>query len=190
MHVGLYFGSFNPIHHGHLIIANYIINKHLVDQIWFIVSPLNPFKQKEDLINEYTRLELVKIGIDGEKNMRAIDIEFKMPKPSYSIDTLKKLKEVYPQCFFTIIVGSDSYENIVRWKEGTEILRSYDIIIYRRLGYTCQPFNFRHIFLEESPIIEISSTAIRDMIKNNLSIKYLLPDGVIDEIERGAIYKR
>lgn len=189
MNVGLYFGSFNPIHHGHLILANYILNRQLVDQVWFVVSPLNPFKQKKDLINEYTRLELVKIAIEGETNMRAIDVEFKMPKPSYTIDTLKKLKESYTEHDFSIIVGSDSYDNIERWKDGYEILEKNEIIIYRRFGHTCVCKGNRHIYLAESPLIQISSTTIRQMIKTDQNIKYLLPDAVIEEIEKGSIYR-
>ena len=189
MNVGLYFGSFNPIHHGHLIVASYILNKQLVDQIWFVVSPLNPFKEKKDLINEYTRLELVKIAIDGERNMRSIDVEFKMPKPSYTIDTLKTLNHLYPEHYFKIIVGADSYENIERWKSGTEILESNPIIVYRRLGYSFAPKGDKHIYLSESPLIEISSTAIRRMIKARESIRYLVPDRVIEEIDKSSIYK-
>jgi nicotinate-nucleotide adenylyltransferase len=189
MNIGLYFGSFNPIHHGHLIVASYILNRKLVDQVWFVVSPLNPFKQKKDLINEYTRLGLVRIAIEGEINMRAIDVEFKMPKPSYTIDTLKKLNEIYPEHVFTIIVGSDSYENIERWKEGSEILDKNDIIIYRRLGHSCTSKSDRHLNLIDSPQIQISSTTIRQMIKSDQSIRYLLPDAVIEEIEKGSIYR-
>src|SRR5207248_8847317 len=116
MKVGLYFGSFNPIHIGHLIIANHIINNTDFKKIWFVVSPLNPLKSSQTLLNEYKRLRLVQLAVEENTNLRACDIEFKLPKPSYTINTITYLKEKYPQHQFAIIMGSDSFKNIFRWK--------------------------------------------------------------------------
>jgi nicotinate-nucleotide adenylyltransferase len=187
--VGLFFGSFNPIHHGHLILANYLINNEVISQVWFVVSPQNPFKKKGDLVNEYTRLHLVQLAIEGNNNMKALDIEFKMGRPSYTIDTLNKLEEQYPRMNFTLILGSDSYDNLERWKSGYEILEKYQIIVYRRAGFNNSDIKSDKTKRIENPIIEISSTAIRTMIKKGLSVKYLLPDCVISEIEQSGLYK-
>lgn len=187
--VGLFFGSFNPIHHGHLILANYLINNEVVNQVWFVVSPQNPFKKKGDLVNEYTRLHLVQLAIEGNSNMKVLDIEFKMDRPSYTIDTLKKLEDQYPKINFSLILGSDSYENLERWKSGNEILERIQLIVYRRLGFNNQLIKSNKTTRIENPIIDISSTTIRTMIKMGLSVKYLLPDRVISEIEQSGLYK-
>ena len=118
MIIGLYFGSFNPIHNGHLIIANHILQHTTLDQIWFVVSPQNPFKQSATLLNEYQRLHLVQQAIEGETKLRASDIEFSLPRPSYTIDTLTYLEEKYSENSFSVIMGSDSYQNIGKWKSG------------------------------------------------------------------------
>src|SRR3989339_302073 len=119
MKIGLYFGSFNPIHTGHLIIASHVLNETDLQQVWFVVSPQNPFKQEHSLLNEYHRLHLVQLAVEEDTRLRASDIEFKMPKPSYTIDTLVYLKEKYPQHQFTIIMGSDSFQNLPKWKNAS-----------------------------------------------------------------------
>ena len=190
MRIGLFFGSFNPIHHGHLIIANHMINHDYVDQVWFIVSPLNPFKDKKDLASEYVRLHLTKLAIDGMHKFRALDIEFKLPRPSYTIDTLRKLKGIYPNMEFYLIVGGDSYQNMDRWKEGSQIMEDYNILVYQRKD-SLQLFGGRkNVLFVEAPLIEISSTEIRKMIKNELSIRYYVPDSVMDEIGKSGLYRK
>jgi nicotinate-nucleotide adenylyltransferase len=189
LRVGLFFGSFNPIHHGHLILANYLLNNEVIDQVWFIVSPQNPFKKKGDLINEYTRLHLVHLAIEGCNNIKVLDIEFKMRKPSYTIDTLRKLEELYPNIKFSLILGSDGYENLERWKNGMQILEKYELLVYRRFGFDDTIIKSGKTIRIDNPIIDISSTVIRSLIKNGLSIRYLLPDRVILEIERSALYR-
>lgn len=190
MKTGLFFGSFNPIHHGHLIIANYILQNTDISQIWFVVSPQNPFKESKNLLNEYHRLALVKIAIEGEKNIKASDIEFKLPRPSYTTDTLTYLKEKFPETEFCLIVGSDSFQNMHNWKNGKHILSEYPIFVYKRSGYeSLNLVNRSNISLLNSPIIEISSTQIRSLIKERKSIRWLVPDIVIDEIEKGGYYK-
>src|SRR5690606_41803589 len=128
--VGLFFGSFNPIHIGHLIIANYMVNYTDLDQIWFVISPQNPFKKKQSLGNMYDRLEMVNLAIEGEDKLRASDIEFGLPQPSYTIDTLAHLGERYPQKEFVLIMGEDNLQNLEKWKNADIILRDYKIMVY------------------------------------------------------------
>ena len=129
MSIGLYFGSFNPIHNGHLIIANQIINAGKVDEVWFVVSPQNPFKKENSLLNENHRFHLVQLAIEGENKLKANRVEFNLPKPSYTVNTLVYLKEKYPNKEFKIIIGSDSFENIQKWKNSDHILEHYRFII-------------------------------------------------------------
>jgi nicotinate-nucleotide adenylyltransferase len=132
MKVGLYFGSFNPIHHGHLVIANFILQHAHLDQVWFVVSPQNPLKRSATLLNEYNRLHLVRLAVEGESQLKASDIEFKLPKPSYTVDTLAYLQEKYPRDEFAIIMGSDSFQNLEKWKNYQWLLCHYPIYVYRR----------------------------------------------------------
>lgn len=190
MNIGLYFGSFNPIHHGHLIIASHVLSHAGIDQLWFIVSPQNPLKPSLGLLNEYHRLYLVQLAIEGEKNMRAIDIEFKLPKPSYTIDTLTYLQEKYPSYQFSVIMGSDSFQNIARWKNYERLLKNYPILVYRRPGHLALPeYPHSKITQLEAPLLEISATQIRNNIKQGKSIRYLVPDSVKEEIEKNGYYK-
>ena len=189
MKIGLYFGSFNPIHVGHLIIANYLANNSSFDQIWLIISPQNPLKPQRSLLNEYQRKHLVDISIEGEKKLRSSSIEFSLPKPSYTIDTLSYLHEKYPDHEFSIIMGSDSYANIEKWKNYKKILSDYDIYIYSRPGvYSNSKKSDRSVFLD-APLLDISSTMIRSLIMQKKSIRYLVPDVVKEEIEANNYYK-
>ncbi len=135
MKIGLYFGSFNPVHVGHLIIVNHILNESELEMIWFIVSPLNPFKDSHNLMNEYDRLHLVKKAIEEDPRLKASDIEFSLPKPSYTVHTLAYLKEKYPDHSFSIIMGSDSFQNLGKWKNPETLIENYPIIIYKRPGF-------------------------------------------------------
>jgi nicotinate-nucleotide adenylyltransferase len=190
MKVGLYFGSFNPIHNGHLIIANYIISNTDLDQLWFVVSPHNPLKKSKTLLNEYHRLHLVQLAIEGETRLKASSIEFKLPKPSYTIDTLTYLKDKYPDNDFAIILGGDSFCNIDKWKNYTQLLNNYTLYIYRRPGFETGKLTGKDIRILDAPLIEISSTAIRKMINDGKSIRYFVPDTVKEEIEKNGYYKK
>ena len=189
MKIGLYFGSFNPIHIGHLIIANHLTNHTDLQEVWFIVSPQNPFKNANSLLNENHRLNLIKTAIEGETRLRASNVEFKLPKPSYTINTLTYLAEKYPNHEFVLIMGSDGFQNLPQWKNGETILKNYPIYIYKRPGFDIiNNFN-ADISVMDAPLLDISSTRIRDLIAKGKSIRYLVPDSVKDEIERNHYYR-
>ena len=188
MKIGLYFGSFNPVHVGHLIIANHILNTEILDEVWFVVSPQNPFKNAAGLLNEQHRLTLVKIAIEGESKLKASNIEFKMPKPSYTIDTLISLEEKYPLHNFSIILGSDGYQNIEKWKNYKQIIINYNIYIYLRPSFEVRIDLPNNIKIVSAPLLEISSTQIRKNIKEGKSIRYLVTDEVMKEIELKGYY--
>ncbi|MDR3713463.1 MAG: nicotinate (nicotinamide) nucleotide adenylyltransferase [Puia sp.] len=190
MKIGLYFGSFNPIHHGHLIIASYLLQHSELEQVWFVVSPQNPLKPAGSLLNEYHRLYLVKAAIEGANELRASDIEFKLPKPSYTCDTLTYLSEKYPDNQFAIIMGSDSFQNLPKWKNYTYILENYPIYVYKRAGHEILPdFPGARVVISDAPLLPISATQIRKNIKNGKSIRYLVPEAVREEIERNGYYR-
>ena len=191
MEIGLYFGSFNPIHHGHLIIANYILEHTSLNQVWFVVSPQNPLKPSGSLLNEYHRLYLVNAAVEGEKKLKASDIEFKLPKPSYTADTLAYLAEKYPTYSFSLIMGSDSFQNLAKWKNYQNLLRNYPIYVYKRPQHEELPIypDAKKLMILDAPLLPISATRIRKNIKEGKSIRYLVPDAVRDEIERNGYYR-
>jgi nicotinate-nucleotide adenylyltransferase len=190
MKVGLYFGSFNPIHTGHLIIANHILNETDLKKVWFMVSPQNPFKTSHSLLNEYDRFHLVQKAIEGDLRLKASDIEFSLPKPSYTVATLAYLKEKYPNYEFSIIMGSDSFQNLSKWKNPEVIVRDYPIIIYRRPGFEISNEMSARIKIMDAPLLEISATHIRELIREGKSIRYLVPLAVEEEIAASAYFKK
>ena len=189
MTIGLYFGSFNPVHVGHLIIANHILNNTDLGQVWFVVSPQNPFKTTASLLNEYQRLHLVNIAIEGENKLRASNVEFKLPKPSYTINTLTYLKEKHPENEFAIIMGSDGFQNINKWKNYKTLIQDYSFYIYKRPGFEIADTFGATLNIMNAPLLDISSTAIRTIIKEKKSIRFLVPDIVKEDIERNAYYR-
>lgn len=190
MKIGLYFGSFNPIHIGHLIIANHILNESDLDKIWFVVSPQNPFKTSSTLLNEYDRFHLVQKAIEGDARLRASDIEFSLPKPSYTAHTLIYLAEKYPTYTFFIIMGSDSFQNLPQWKNAETILTHYPILVYQRPGFTVDINDNANVTVLNAPLLEISATYVRECIQKGKAVKYLLPKAVEEEIERSGFYKK
>ena len=189
MKVGLYFGSFNPIHIGHLIIANHIANNTELDEVWFIVSPKNPLKESASLLNEHHRYSLVKIAIEDEKKLKANNVEFLMPKPSYTIDTLIYLSEKFKKHSFTLIIGNDSYLNFSKWKNHKQIVLNYNMLIYPRPSFPIKTDLPGNIKVIDAPLLEISSTQIRRNIKEKKSIRYLVTEKVMDEIELKGYYR-
>ena len=191
MNIGLYFGSFNPVHIGHLIIANHAVNETDLNQVWFVVSPQNPFKQSSSLLNEYHRLHLIKSAIDGENGLRASNVEFSLPKPSYTVDTLAYLKEKFPTFRFSLLMGSDGFKNLDKWKNFESIVKNYPVYIYKRPGFDITETHGAKInILESAPLLEISSTKIRELIKEKKSIRFLVPDVVKEEIELAGYYRK
>ena len=190
MKIGLYFGSFNPIHVGHLILSNHILNESDLEKIWFVVSPLNPFKEPENLINEYDRLHLVQKAIEDDARLKASDIEFLLPKPSYTIHTLTYLEEKYPDHSFSIIMGSDSFQNLDKWKNSEIIIKNYSIIIYKRKGFQVNNKLNANIQIMDAPLLEISSTHIRELVRTGKSIKYLVPSSIEEEILASGFFKK
>lgn len=187
--VGLYFGSFNPIHHGHLIIAEHILNFTNLNELWFVVSPQNPFKQQQHLLNEYDRLNLIQLAIEQEPRLRASGIEFKLSKPSYTVHTLAHLAEKYPQHQFSIIMGSDGFQNLPKWKNAEFIIKNYPIYIYQRPGFPVTDQWGAQVTILAAPLLEISSTHIRELIAERKSIRYLVPEKVKEEIVKNNYYR-
>lgn len=190
MNIGLFFGSFNPVHNGHLIIASHIAMYTDLDEVWMVVSPQNPFKESAALLNQNHRYFMLSEALEGERRIRVSNIEFGLPKPSYTIDTLAYLKEKHPEHRFHIIVGSDSYQNMEKWKNGDMILREYPVIVYKRPGFNITETHGRNIHVTDAPLLEISSTRIRQMIREGKSIRYLVPEVVRKEIENYGYYKQ
>ena len=190
MNIGLYFGSFNPIHIGHLIIANHVLNETDIDKVWFVVSPQNPFKESKTLLNEFDRLHLVRLATQDDNRIKTSDIEFNLPKPSYTSNTLAFLSEKYFEHQFSIIMGSDSYQNLDKWKNYEAIVTNYSIYVYNREGYEIKNVFNRPPFILNAPKIEISASQIRQHIKSGKSIRYLVPEIVREEIESRKFYKQ
>jgi nicotinate-nucleotide adenylyltransferase len=189
MKIGLFFGSFNPIHHGHLMVASFIANHTHLQQIWLVVSPQNPHKTQSSLLNEYDRLHLAKLAIEDDAQIKVSDIEFKLPKPSYTIDTLTYLQEKYPQHQFYVIMGSDSFQNLPKWKNFEALVKNYQFIVYRRPGFDITEKYGADVTYLEAPMLELSATLIRNNCKDGITIRYLVPEDVRLEIERNNYFK-
>jgi nicotinate-nucleotide adenylyltransferase len=189
-HIALYFGSFNPIHTGHLIIAESILLQKEIDKVWFVVSPQNPFKKSQGLLNETSRFFLTQLAVENNEYFGASNIEFSLPKPSYTIDTLTYLKEKHPTHTFSLLMGGDNLEHFEKWKNYETILENYKIYVYKRPDASNQNLlNHPNINILDVPMIEISSTLIRSRIQKKESIRYLVPDVVREEIEKSGFYK-
>ena len=189
MKVGLFFGSFNPIHIGHMAIANYMVEFGPIDQLWFIVTPHNPLKKKKNLLDDYQRLEMVNRAIGDDFRFRASDIEFRLPKPNYTINTLAYLKEKHPKNDFYLIIGSDNYVTLKKWKNWEVLIRDFKFLIYPRPGYDHTTVDFEGSFeLIEAPLIEISSTFIRKAITAGKDMRYFLSENVYQYLSEMGFY--
>ena len=191
MKIGLFFGSFNPVHTGHLIIANYILEYSDLQRIWFVVSPHNPLKEKKSLLNQNDRLHLVRLAIEDNSKFKVSDIEFKLPQPSYTIDTLIYLHEKFPQHEFCLIMGSDNLATIDKWKNYEQLLKRYQFYIYQRKGSTKSIYHdYPNVHVLETPMIEISATQIRNMLKEKKSVRYLVPEKVYEYLSTSSLYRK
>lgn len=188
--VGLFFGSFNPIHTGHLIIASYMAHYTDLDEVWLVVSPHNPLKRKDTLINMYDRLEMVNLALEPAENIRSSTVEFSLPQPSYTVDTLTHLKEKYPDNAFVLIMGSDNLASINKWKNHEILLRDYRIYVYPRPGFAADEWkNHPAVTLTDTPLMEFSSTFIRKAVKAGKSVRYFVPDCVLQFIASKGLYQ-
>jgi nicotinate-nucleotide adenylyltransferase len=196
MKTGLYFGSFNPIHLGHLAIASYMVEFTDINQVWFVISPQNPLKRRGTLLADYHRLELVERAIIGDSSLKASDIEFKLSKPSYTIDTLTYLSEKHARHNFILIMGEDNLHTLPKWKNYTELLNRYPIYVYPREGKSPIPqevlkiLEIGKITLVNAPRIEISSSFIRQSIRGNKNMTHFLPKKVWEYIDEMNFYKK
>ena len=190
MKVGLYFGSFNPIHNGHLIIAQAVQEFAKLDEVWFIVSPQNPLKRNGSLLHEFDRYDMVKLAIDDNDRFRVSDIEFNMPRPSYTIDTLAYLKENHPGNQFKLIIGGDNLTIFPKWKNSQKIIEEFGLIVYPRPG-TKQGELIDHpnVIFIEAPLLDISATFIRKCIRENRTIRYLVPEKAAEYISDRKLYQ-
>lgn len=193
MKVGLYFGTFNPIHVGHLIIANHLLEYSDLDEVWMVVTPHNPHKKKSSLLANYHRFELVYLATEDYNGIRPSDIEFKMPQPNYTINTLVHISEKYPQHEFSLIMGEDNLKSFHKWKNYEAILDDYHIYVYPRISEgTIQTRFDKHqkIHRIDAPIVEISSTHIRNGIKNKKNVRPLLPKEVWKYVDEMNFYRK
>lgn len=189
MKVGLFFGSFNPIHQGHLILAEAALSKTDIQELWFVISPQNPFKKKKNLLSEYDRLKMAELALEDHDKLRASNIEFFLPKPSYTIDTLTHLADKYRKHEFSLIMGQDNLQYLHKWKNYEAILKYYSIYVYPRIEAKPGPLDdHEHVHLFEAPLLNISATYIRQQLQAGGSIRYLVPDSVREYIERGNLY--
>lgn len=191
--IGLFFGSFNPIHIGHLILANYILENSDMDELWFVVSPQNPFKDKKSLLTDHNRLDMVQLAVKNYPKMRASNVEFSLPKPSYTIDTLTYLKEKYPNYSFALIMGEDNLDSLPKWKNAEKLMSDYQIIVYPRTfegeKKDSEYLQHENISIVNAPIIELSATEIRNMIKGGKNVRPMLPPEVFEYLDGSSFYK-
>lgn len=190
MHIGLFFGSFNPVHIGHMALANYMLSYTDMDEVWMVVSPQNPLKNKNQLLNQHHRLLMVDLAIDDAKGIRSSNIEFKLPQPSYTINTLAHLGEKYPDHRFSLIMGQDNLQTFSKWKNYEAILKNYHIYVYPRPETKPSEFDTHpSVHITEAPLIEISSTFIRQAIKEKKDVRFFLPNKVWEEIDAMGFYQ-
>lgn len=194
MKVGLFFGSFNPIHIGHLIIARHLLDFTELEKIWFIISPHNPLKDKKTLLEDIHRLALVRVAIEHEPNFKALDVEFHLPQPSYTIDTLTVLQDKYPRYSFSVLMGEDNLRTLHKWKNYEQILDKFSIYVYPRPESkeglrVVMPHENIH-FCENVPVMRLSASFVRDLIKEGKSTEFLLSDPVRRYIEEMNFYKK
>ncbi len=190
MKIGLFFGSFNPIHIGHLIIANYMATQTDLNKVWLVVSPHNPLKVKASLARDYDRLHLVRLGIGDNPLLEASAVEFGLPRPSYTVDTLTYLWEKYPDRDFALIMGGDNLATLHLWKNYEVLLERCDIYVYRRPSVELGPIaQHPRVRICAAPLLDISSTYIRECLRTGKSVRYLVPDAVLEYLEGSRLYR-
>ena len=187
--VGIYSGSFNPIHHGHVMLANYLVEFSDLDELWFVVTPQNPLKKKEDLLDDDERLKMVQLAVGDDPRFFVSDIEMHLPLPSYTINTLTTLSEQYPDCQFIFICGMDSLQNLKNWREYQKILDNYELLVFPREGYDGgELIDYPSVNVLQTPIIEISSTFIRQNIREGRDIRHFMPEKAFRYIKEKHLF--
>ena len=202
MNIGLYFGTYNPIHVGHLIIANHMVDYTELDQVWLVVSPQNPLKSKASLLADYHRLALVRVAIESNNKLKASNIEFDLPKPSYTVDTLTYIQEKHPDHVFSLIMGEDNLRTLHKWKNYEQLLENHSIFVYPR-ALTEQErveqkddtinHNFKHhpnITMCDAPVMKVSASFIRKAIQEKKDVRYLLSDAVYNYVTEMHFYEK
>lgn len=191
MKIGLLFGSFNPVHNGHLIIAEYLAENTALNQVWMVVSPQNPLKKKETLLANHHRLAMVKLAVEDSAKLKVSDIEFKLPVPSYTINTIVHLQEKYPKHSFTLIMGADNLEGFTKWKNYEQLLELCELYVYPRPGYDGGALREHpKVFWVNAPLMELSATYIRQAVKEGKSVRYMLPEAVYKYLSEMNFYKK
>jgi nicotinate-nucleotide adenylyltransferase len=190
MKIGLFFGSFNPVHCGHMVIANYMAEFAGLEKVWFVVSPHNPLKKKESLLSNHHRIRLVREAIGDDTRMKASNIEFSLPQPSYTVNTLAYLHEKFPKHSFALIMGSDNLESLDKWKNYEQILGHYEIYVYPRPGHDGGKFiNHPKVKMTDTPLMDVSSTFIRNAISEGRDVRHFLPESVWKFIREMHFYE-
>lgn len=191
MKVGLFFGTYNPVHVGHMVIANYMIEFTDLDQLWMIVTPQNPFKQKESMLKDYDRLHLVKLAIGDDQNIKASDIEFGLPQPNYTSNTLAYLEEKYPDHEFVLIMGADNLRHFNKWKNSEYILQNHELYVYPRIDSEDggELRDHEQVKMVDAPIMKVSSSFIRQAIHDGKSVMHYMPKDVADYVKEMNLYK-
>lgn len=190
MNIGIFGGSFNPIHIGHCILANYISHLPNIDEVWLSVSPQNPLKENSDKSYDTHRLEMARLAVQNCPRIKICDIEFQLPTPSYTIQTLNRLEKEYFDHRFKLIIGADNWLNFHKWKDYEEIIQRFGIIVYPRPGCHTKPIDSPNVQLVSAPQIEISSSYIRDGIKSGMDMTFFIPDNVYHYIQANNLYKK
>ena len=191
MKIGLFFGTFNPIHVGHLVIAGYMTEFTDLKEIWFVVSPQNPLKAEQGMLDEQQRLSLVDTAVGNHAKLKVSDVEFSLPKPSYTIQTLTHLSEKYPEHEFVLVIGSDNLSSFNKWKNFEQILERYSIYVYPRPGFSGGKFaSHTKVKITSAPVLEVSSTFIRDAIRNKKDVRYMLTESVYRLIQEKQFYEK
>ena len=188
--VGIYSGSFNPIHHGHLMLASYLVTFVELDELWLLVSPQNPLKPKAELLDDQHRLEMARLAVGDDPFIKVSDVEMHLPTPSYTINTLTALSEQYPDCEFVFICGMDSLQNLKNWREYQRILDNYELLVFPREGYDGGDLvNYPSVTVLKTPILEISSTFIRQCIKEGRDVRYFMPEKAFLYMKENRFYE-
>lgn len=186
MKIGLFFGSFNPVHVGHLVIANYMVSFTDLDELWFVVSPQNPLKEKDTLLKDSLRLEMLRLAVKNSASIKVSDVEFSLSRPSYTINTLKHLQQLYPENTFIIIMGADGLSSFHKWKDHKLIEENYRRYVYPRKGSDFK--EGKNCILQPAPEIDISSTFIRQALKEKKDVRFFLPEGIYNFIKEKSLY--